>query len=240
MSRLPATKLAAFLALTLLSSVACGQGLLIVTNATERVRLPRPLIRPEPVPPMSYKIKELSVQARLVDQVARVQVTQSFVNTGSRPMEVSFIFPLPYDGAIEQMTFMIDGREYPAKLLPASEARQIYEGYVRRNHDPALLEWIGTGMFQTSVFPVPPGAERKVSLRYSQLLRKVGLADRFPVPAQHRQVHVRTGREDRDSKRRSKARSKSRTSTVPRIRSTSSGPTQRGRSSPTSARTKSR
>ncbi len=182
MFRIPATKLAAFLALTLWSSFAYGQGLLIITNATERVRLPRALIRPEPMPPMSYKIKELSAQVRLVDQVARVQVTQSFVNTGSRPMEVSFIFPLPYDGAIDQMTFMIDGREYPAKLLPASEARQIYESYVRRNRDPALLEWIGTGMFQTSVFPVPPGAERKVSLRYSQLLRKVGTLTDFLFP----------------------------------------------------------
>ena len=177
-----ATKLSALLAATLFVSLAYGQGLLIVTNTTDRVPLPRPVIRPEPTPPMSYKIKELSVQARLVDQVARVQVTQSFVNTGSRPMEVSFIFPLPYDGAIDQMTFMIDGREYPAKLLPASEARRIYEGYVRRNRDPALFEWIGTGMFQTSVFPVPPGAVRQVSLRYSQLLRKAGSLTDFLFP----------------------------------------------------------
>lgn len=182
MSPLPATKLSAFLAATLFVPAAFGQGVLIVTNTTERVPLPRPVIRPQPTPPMSYKIKELSVQARLVDQVARVQVTQSFVNTGSRPMEVSFIFPLPYDGAIDQMTFMIDGREYPAKLLPAGEARRIYEGYVRQNRDPALFEWIGTGMFQTSVFPVPPGAVRQVSLRYSQLLRKVGSLTDFLFP----------------------------------------------------------
>ena len=54
--------------------------------------------RPTP-PPMSYKIKELDVQARLIDQVAQVQVSQTFVNTGSQPMEVAFVFPLPYDGA---------------------------------------------------------------------------------------------------------------------------------------------
>jgi Ca-activated chloride channel family protein len=40
------------------------------------------------------------------------------------------------------------------------------------------LEWVGTGMFQTSVFPIPPGAKRTVTLRYSQLLRKnYGLTD---------------------------------------------------------------
>ena len=51
-------------------------------------------------------------QAKIVDQVAQVQVSQSFVNTGSRQMEVSFVFPLPYDGAIDRLTFMVDGKEY--------------------------------------------------------------------------------------------------------------------------------
>ncbi len=159
--------------MVLLSLPAYGQGLLIVVNPPEPVPLPRPIFRPVPQqPPMSYKIKELSLQARVVDQVARAQVSQSFVNTGSRQMEVQFVFPLPYDGAVDQLTFMVDGKEYEAKLLPAQEARSIYESYIRRNQDPALLEWIGTGMFKTSVFPVPPGAERTVTLRYSQLLRK--------------------------------------------------------------------
>jgi Ca-activated chloride channel family protein len=169
----------------LLASAAWAQGVLIVIDPPHPTPLPRPIIwppphpphpprppRPRPQPPASYKIKELAVQARIVDQVARVQVSQSFVNTGSRQMEVSFVFPLPYDGAVDRLTFMVDGKEIPAKLLPAKEARSIYEGYVRRNQDPALLEWIGTGMFKTSVFPVPPGAERQVNLRYNQLLRK--------------------------------------------------------------------
>lgn len=172
MKRVSTIGLGVFLVMGLLAASASAQGLLVVTNSSDRVPLPRPSIRPRPQPPMSYKIKELAVNARLVDQVARVQVSQSFVNTGSRQMEVSFIFPLPYDGAIDRLTFMVDGKEFPAKLLPAKEARAIYESHIRKNQDPALLEWLGTGMFKTSVFPVPPGAERTVTLRYSQLLRK--------------------------------------------------------------------
>ncbi len=161
------------LLVVMLVAPAFSQGLLVVDQPDVRVRLPRPIIVPPRVPPrVSYKIKELTVQTRIEEQVARTQVSQSFVNTGSAQMEVSFVFPLPYDGAIDRMTFLVDGKEYEAKLLPAKEARKIYEGYIRRNQDPALLEWIGTGMFKTSVFPVPPGAQRTVSLRYSQLLRK--------------------------------------------------------------------
>ena len=176
MKRLMVAGLAWLLVLGLWAAVAEAQGVLVVVNSREPVPLPRPIIwphpRPQPVPAMAYKIKELTCNARVTDQVARVQVGQSFVNTGSRQMEVQFVFPLPYDGAIDQLTFMVDGKEIPAKLMSAKKAREIYEGHIRRNQDPALLEWIGTGMFQTSVFPLPPGAERKVTLRYSQLLRK--------------------------------------------------------------------
>ncbi len=166
---------------------AWAQGVLIIT--THPTPLPRPIYyhppRPVPIPTpvMSYKIKELSVQARITDQVARVQVSQSFVNTGSQQMEVQFLFPLPYDGAIDKLTLLVDGKEFPGKLMAAKEARAVYEAIVRSNKDPALLEWMGMGLFQTSVFPVPPGQERKVTLNYNQLLRKDrGLTDfMFPL-----------------------------------------------------------
>ncbi len=202
MSRSPVRLTAVLLLFALVIAVpaiARAQGLLIVVDPHQHVRLPRPIIiypphpphphphpipipRPRPIPASTYKIKELSVNARLIDQVAQVQVSQTFVNTGSRQMEVSFVFPLPYDGAIERMTLLVDGKEYPAKLLDAKEARRLYEEIVRKNKDPALLEWLGTGLFKTSVFPVPAGASRTVSLRYTQMCRKQqGLTD-FLVP----------------------------------------------------------
>jgi Ca-activated chloride channel family protein len=179
----------------LVPTLARAQGLLVVTDPGVQVRLPRPPViiwpprptpRPIPIPeppPVSYKIDSLEVNAQVTDQVAKVQVSQSFVNTGSRQMEVAFIFPLPYDGAIDRMTLLVDGREMPARLLSADEARRDYEAIVRKNRDPALLEWVGTGMFKTSVFPVPPGARRTVSLRYVQLCRKQeGMTDfLFPL-----------------------------------------------------------
>jgi Ca-activated chloride channel family protein len=195
MRRLP--KCLSVLVLLAVPALARAQGVLVVVDPHQQVRLPRPHIiwppprppRPPiprpvpPPPPASYKIQELDVTARLIDQVAQVRVSQSFVNTGSRQLEVSFIFPLPYEGAIDQMTLLVDGKEYPANLLSADEARRLYENIVRKNKDPALLEWMGTGLFKTSVFPVPPGAKRAVSLRYSQLCRKQeGLTDfLFPL-----------------------------------------------------------
>ena len=109
--------LCAGLLVVLITAPTYGQGVLVPHHHHHRWPLPRPSVRPRPIPPTSYKIKEISINARIQDQVARTQVTQSFVNTGSRQMEVSFVFPLPYDGAIDRLTFMVDGKEYDAKLM---------------------------------------------------------------------------------------------------------------------------
>ena len=161
-----------------LGSLALGQGLLVDLHKHHHHPLPRPVFPTPTPPPSSYKIKSIDINVALKEQIAKVEVSQTFVNTGSQAMEVSFIFPLPYDGAVDRLTFMVDGKEMEAKLLPAKEARSLYESIVRKNKDPALLEWMGTGLFKTSVFPVPPGEKRTVSLRYSQICRKTyGLTD---------------------------------------------------------------
>ena len=177
MKRLPIL-LATLMCLSV-SAPAMSQGLLVAPDQ----RLPRPFIRPRPQQPtLTYAIDEIGIKARIRDQVAEVQVSQTFVNTGTRQIQVQFMFPLPYDGAIESLTLLVDGKELTAKLMPADQARSKYEEIVRRSQDPALLEWMGHGMFQTSVFPVPAGAKRTVTLNYDQLLRKNQGATDFIFP----------------------------------------------------------
>ncbi|QDT31662.1 VIT domain-containing protein [Thalassoglobus polymorphus] len=144
-----------------------AQGVLVITN--ENIRLPRPTPRPQPI---SYSLDEVVVEATLKNQLADVQVSQTFRNSGTGTIQAQFVFPLPYDGAIDAMTLLVNGKELPAKLMKADEARDRYQSIVRSQKDPALLEWVGTGMFQTSVFPIPAGESRTVSIHYSQLLRK--------------------------------------------------------------------
>ncbi|MHC2068477.1 VIT domain-containing protein [Bremerella sp. T1] len=177
-----ATSFLTALCVAFTAAVATAQGVIVIHHP-HPIPLPRPIPTPQPTPPpQSYKITKLEVNANIKDQVAQVQVAQEFTNTGSRQMEVSFLFPLPYDGAIDSLTLMVDGKEFPAKLLPKDKAREVYESIVRSNKDPALLEWTGTGMFQTSVFPVPAGASREVNITYSQLLKKDGRLTDFLFP----------------------------------------------------------
>ena len=126
----------------------------------------------------------LEINAKLHDTVAEVQVTQVFENTGVGADRSVVHLPAavrrrhrPADAAWST------ARNTPPSCSHAKEARERYEAIVRKSRDPALLEWVGNGMFQTSVFPIPPGAKRTVTLRYTQLCRKShGLTDfLFPL-----------------------------------------------------------
>ncbi len=153
-----------------------------------RVRPPHhPPIRrfPHPIPRptwSSYQIRSVDVQADVHNQAAKVRMSQVFENTGEVTLETQFLFPIPEDAAVSDLTLLYDGKELPGRLLNKDDARRIYEEIVRRQRDPALLEYMGHGLFQTSVFPIPPHAKRTVEIRYSQLLRRNdGLID-FLLP----------------------------------------------------------
>ena len=141
---------------------ARGQGFVVDRRI---VRIQAPVNR-------AYEIREVSIDARVRDQVAEVQVAQTFHNPGSTQIEAEYLFPLPDDAGVQNLVLMVDGHELPGRLLPKDEARRIYEEIVRTKRDPALLEYMGRGVFRTSVFPIPPGADRKVTLRYTQLCRR--------------------------------------------------------------------
>ncbi len=130
----------------------------------------------------AYEVREVSVDARIREQVAEVQVSQTFHNPGSFALEAEYLFPLPDDGAIQSLVLMVDGKELPGRLLPKDEARRIYEEVVRTKRDPALLEYMGRGLYRTSVFPIPPGADRKVTMRYTQLARRERDVVEFAYP----------------------------------------------------------
>jgi Ca-activated chloride channel family protein len=130
--------------------------------------------RPDVPIARAFEVKAVSLDARVRDQVAEVRVAQTFHNPGSTQLEAEYLFPIPEDAAIQDLVLLADGKELPGKLLSKDEARRVYEDIVRSKKDPALLEYMGRGLYRTSVFPIPPGADRQVTLRYTQLLRRDG------------------------------------------------------------------
>ncbi len=129
-----------------------------------------------------YTVLYHHVDIKVDDQVARVQVSQAFRNPSHQTLEVEYFFPLPDDAAIDNFVMMVDGKEMSGRLLGRDEARRIYEEIVRKKKDPALLEYMGRGLFKTSVFPIPAGQQRQINLSYTKLCKRDGNAVEVQYP----------------------------------------------------------
>jgi Ca-activated chloride channel family protein len=131
---------------------------------------------PPPIPiPITLEeswltIRYHNVSVTIENQIAITRVEQEFVNQHDWEVEGTYIFPIPEGASLSEFVMWVDGIPVEGKILPAEEARMIYEEIVRERRDPALLEYIGQGAVQARIFPIPPGGSRKIDLEYSQVL----------------------------------------------------------------------
>ncbi|MCE7981301.1 MAG: VWA domain-containing protein [Caldilinea sp. CFX5] len=144
-----------------------------------------------PVPPPLPVVDPVRIEQQQVDvlidgPVAQVHLTQLLRNHSAQTVEGAYLFPLPADAAISDFQMTVDGQTLEGQVLTKEEARRAYEEIVRRQRDPALLEYIGDNLFQVSLFPIPAGATRTVELTYVQILtQRDGLYHfRYPLRLQ--------------------------------------------------------
>ncbi|MGC8880496.1 MAG: VIT domain-containing protein, partial [Anaerolineae bacterium] len=122
-------------------------------------------------PVTSYlTVKYHRVTVTIQDQVAVTYIDQVFVNDTGGTVEGSYLFPLPEEAAISEFTMWVDGQPISGQILTRDEARRRYDEIVRGRRDPALLEYVGRDLFQASIFPIAPGEERRIGLKYAQVL----------------------------------------------------------------------
>ena len=119
------------------------------------------------------------VDAVIRDQIAQTTVEQSFINGTDNRLEGVFYFPLPADASISSFGMWIGGELVEADIVEKQRARQIYEDILRRKKDPGLLEWSGGNLFKARVFPIEAHSEKRIRIRYTQLLPLEGSTVRY-------------------------------------------------------------
>src|SRR5213080_4684357 len=141
-------------------------------------------IRPLPAFPRGAIVKVRSaVQVTLTGRAARVMVEEWFRNSGPVLDEANYLYPLAGEAVFSDFSLWQGDRELKGEPMDASQARAIYEDIVRRKRDPALIELAGHGLLRARVFPIAPGETRKITLRYTQVLDRIGDALRFRYAA---------------------------------------------------------
>src|SRR5437870_11253806 len=144
----------------------------------------RPVPLPAPTAPRSgiEKVRG-AVEAAVAGRVGRVTVEEWFRNAGALLDEGNYLYPLPGEAVFSDFSLWQGDRELKGEPMDAVQARAIYEEIVRRKRDPALIELAGHGLLRARVFPIGPGETRKITLRYTQMLDRVGDAWRFRYTA---------------------------------------------------------
>ena len=158
-------------------AVAGAQGLLIPRCIAPRPGVERPIDDCRPDRPAIVRTAS-NVRVELRDRVLRYEVEERFLNRGGLIGEADYIFPLPKGAAFRDLKLSIDGQLVAGETMSATEARRIYEDIVRRQKDPALVEWMGHGMLRTRIFPIQAGEERRVVVRFEAVAEREGDAVR--------------------------------------------------------------
>ena len=114
------------------------------------------------------------VRGVLTNRVVRYTVTEEFVNRGGRLGEADYLFPLPPGAAFRDLKLSINGQMVSGETMDAQHARGVYEEIVRKLRDPALVEWMGSGLLRTRIFPIQPGETKRVVVTYEAVVPREG------------------------------------------------------------------
>lgn len=145
------------------------------------VRPPRPRLQP-------IQVEQHKVSVDITDGVARTTVRQVFRNPNGMNLEGMYMFPLPEGAAVSNFSMMMGGKMVAGEVLEKDKAASIYQGIVRRQQDPALLEYMGKRLFRARVFPIPPRGVSEIELAYDETLTRDGRTVEWRYPYRTRSV----------------------------------------------------
>jgi len=120
--------------------------------------------------PQPLSTKTLQVTFDATESLATTKIEQTFFNPTNRTLEGHLVFPLPKGAAVSQFAIWAGNKKLMAQVLSQRDAKRIYDDIVRKMRDPALLQYVGRGMFEARVYPIEPKSTKKIELEYSCVL----------------------------------------------------------------------
>lgn len=129
-----------------------------------------------------FPLQGTTVDAQVSGFVARVRVEQTFRNPYERPVEATYLFPLPDDAAVDSMEMRAGDRVIRANIRRREQARREYRQARDEGLLASLLEQERPNLFRQSVANIRPGDEIRVALTYTQALPYEEGSYRFVYP----------------------------------------------------------
>ncbi|MGH9532675.1 MAG: VIT domain-containing protein [Terriglobales bacterium] len=127
-------------------------------------------------------LKQTNVKAEISGFLARVNVTQEFWNPSQEKIEAVYVFPLPQNAAVDDMTLQVGDRTVKGLIKRREDARNLYEAARRGGQVAALLDQERPNIFTQSVANILPGERVLVTISYVELLKYEEGAYEFVFP----------------------------------------------------------
>ncbi len=117
------------------------------------------------------RLVALAGKAVVEGPVAFTELHLTFNNPEPRQREGRFTIALPPGAAISRFAMKLaNGKWQEAEVVERQKARQVYEDFLHRRQDPALLEKKAGNEFRARIFPIPARADKEIKISYSQQL----------------------------------------------------------------------
>ncbi|MCA9681496.1 MAG: VWA domain-containing protein, partial [Myxococcales bacterium] len=149
---------------------------------TDPGELPQLTIVEKGVAAETMPLEHTDVSAEVRGHVAQVRVRQRFRNLRTKPIEVSYTFPLPENAAVDAMRMIVGRRVIESEVQTREQARDTYVQAVSQGHTAALLEQERPNIFTQSLANIPPGEAIEVEISYLQTLSQDGGEVEFVFP----------------------------------------------------------
>ncbi len=115
-------------------------------------------------------LRGATLRAEARGGVARVVVEQRFENAFAEPLAVTYLMPLPADGAVSGYAFTIGERRIVGEVDRRQAARERFEEALAAGHTAAIVDEERASLFTQEIGNIPPGAVVTAELTIDQKL----------------------------------------------------------------------
>ncbi len=116
------------------------------------------------------ELRALTARTVVDGPLAFTELHLDFHNPQHRTREGRFAITLPPKAAISRFAMKIRGEWMEGEVVEKQRARRIYEDFLHRKQDPAILEQDAGNTFRARVFPILPNADKQLIISFSQEL----------------------------------------------------------------------
>ncbi len=126
------------------------------------------------------RLVEVKARAWVEAPLALTELHLTFENPLDRVLEGNFEIQLPPRSAVSRFGMKIAELWQEGEIVERQAARRIFEDFLHRRQDPALLENDAGDRFRARVFPIPARGRKELIITYSQEL--AGAQSSYSLP----------------------------------------------------------